>query len=177
MAIVLGSEGLVRVTGGSDDGTSAFAELTFSHVNLRRCVVGGRAVDSVEVAVVGPILNLEVGGRRLGMMAVARSFEFDAVKTLGWLLGWLLGTLGGMLGWLASLNVLSVLESLRLVIVLLRALGLSVARLLVDVNFLTVLRRLLGRLLRMTKTLLFVDADLFLDLGVVGMRSWRLKGG
>jgi hypothetical protein len=64
----LGSEGLLGVT--CNDGTSAFAELTFGDVELRGCVVGGRAVDCIEVAIVGSVLNLDVGvggGRRLRM--------------------------------------------------------------------------------------------------------------
>jgi hypothetical protein len=72
---VLGSDGLSCVTGGllvvgvgaevgvtlvGDDGTSALTELAFGNVDLRGCVVGGRAVDSVEVTVVGSVLNLDV---------------------------------------------------------------------------------------------------------------------
>jgi hypothetical protein len=59
---VLGSEGLLGETLLGDDGTGAFAVLTLSYVNLRGCVVGGRAVYSVEVSIVGPVLNLDVGG-------------------------------------------------------------------------------------------------------------------
>lgn len=73
---ILGSDGLACVTGGllvvgvgaevgvtllSDDGTSAFAKLAFGNVNLRRRVVGGRAVDCIEVTIVGSVLNLDVG--------------------------------------------------------------------------------------------------------------------
>lgn len=84
---VLGSDGLPGVTGGllvvgvgaevgvtllSDDGTSALAELTLRDVDLGGRVVGGRAVDSVEVAIVGSVLNLYVGvgrGRGWGLVA------------------------------------------------------------------------------------------------------------
>jgi len=62
--------GVVREADVGDDGTSTFAKLTLSYVELRRGVVGGRAVDCIEVAVVGPVLNLDGGGgRRLGVMA------------------------------------------------------------------------------------------------------------
>jgi hypothetical protein len=61
---VLGSDGLLCVAGGAlvvgDDGTGAFAELTFSNVDLGRRVVGGRAVDCIEVTVVDFVLNLDV---------------------------------------------------------------------------------------------------------------------
>jgi hypothetical protein len=73
VGVGLGSEGLLgRVT--CDDGTSAFAKLTFGDVELRGCVVGGRAVDCVEVSIVGSVLNLDVGvgvggGWRLGLVA------------------------------------------------------------------------------------------------------------
>jgi hypothetical protein len=73
---VLGSDGLPCVTGGllivgvggevgvtllSDDGTGALAELTLSDVDLGGRVVGGRAVDCIEVAIVGSVLDLDVG--------------------------------------------------------------------------------------------------------------------
>lgn len=58
MVVGVGAE--VGVTLLSDDGTGALTELTFSNVDLRGCVVGGRAVDSVEVTVVGSVLNLDV---------------------------------------------------------------------------------------------------------------------
>jgi hypothetical protein len=45
----------------SDDGTGAFAELTLRDVDLGRRVVGGRAVDCIEVTVVGTVLDLYVG--------------------------------------------------------------------------------------------------------------------
>jgi hypothetical protein len=71
VGVGLGSEGLLgRIT--CDDGTSAFAKLTFGDVELRGCVVCGRAVDCVEVSVVGSVLNLDVGvggGWRLGLVA------------------------------------------------------------------------------------------------------------
>lgn len=131
----------------------------------------------------------------MGVMALARSFEFNAVKTLSLLLGalsrllgWLaslkllgflesLGFRDVLLGWPAALKLLSLAEMLRLGQMLLRTLWLSVAGLLVNVNFLTVLGRLLGRL-RMTAMLFFEDANLFLDVGVVRMRRRRrMKGG
>jgi hypothetical protein len=127
---VLGSNSLPCVTGGlllvgvgaevgvtllSDDGTSALAKLAFRDVNLRRRVVGGRAVDCIEVTIVGPVLNLDVGvgGRRgWGLVAVARSLglsvKFYTVLTL-------------------------------LLVLLLRLSWLPVASLLVDVDFFTVL--------------------------------------
>jgi hypothetical protein len=77
---ILGCDGLTCVTGGllvvgvgaevgvtllSDDGTSTFTELAFGNVNLRRCVVGSRAVDCIEVTIVDSVLYLYVGvGRR-----------------------------------------------------------------------------------------------------------------
>jgi hypothetical protein len=72
VSVGLGGEGLLGVT--CDDGTGAFTELTFGDVELGRCVVGGRAVDCIEVAIEGPFLNLGVGvgvggGRRLGLVA------------------------------------------------------------------------------------------------------------
>jgi hypothetical protein len=69
---VLGSDGLLGIAGGAlvvwvggvglvdDDGTGPFAELTFSNVDLGRCVVGGRAVDCIEVTVVDFVFNLDV---------------------------------------------------------------------------------------------------------------------
>jgi hypothetical protein len=149
---VLGSNSLPCVTGGlllvgvgaevgvtllSDDGTSALAKLAFRDVNLRRRVVGGRAVDCIEVTIVGPVLNLDVGvgGRRgWGLVAVARSLglglsvEFYTVLTL-------------------------------LLVLLLRLSWLPVASLLVDVDFFTVL-------LGTTDGLLLVDVDLLLDVSV-----------
>jgi hypothetical protein len=44
----------------SGDGTSTFAVLTLGDVNLGGCVVGGRPVDSVEVSVVGPVLDFDL---------------------------------------------------------------------------------------------------------------------
>jgi hypothetical protein len=76
--LVLGSEGLACVTGVLDDGAGAFTELALGNVNLRRGVVGGRAVDSVEVSVVGAVVDVEVGVgvgvgvRRLGREADGR---------------------------------------------------------------------------------------------------------
>ena len=50
------------------------AELTLGNVDLGGRVVGGRAVDSVEVSVVGAVLDVDVGVgvRRLGREAGGR---------------------------------------------------------------------------------------------------------
>jgi hypothetical protein len=70
VGVVLGSEGIFSVTRlFSDNGTGAFTDLALSYVNLRRGVVGGRAVGSVEVAVEGGVLDLDVGVGRLGREA------------------------------------------------------------------------------------------------------------
>lgn len=98
VGIVLGSEGLLGVSCLGDDGTSAFAELTFSNVDLGRGVVGGRAVDCVEVPIVGPVLNLDVCGGGRVLITVAGNFEFDAVSVLG--------TLGSLL-WLSVTSLLA----------------------------------------------------------------------
>jgi hypothetical protein len=70
--LVLGSEGLAGDTRFLDNGAGALTELTFGNVNLSGCVVGGRAVNSVEVTVVGAVLDVDVGVgvRRLGREAV-----------------------------------------------------------------------------------------------------------
>jgi hypothetical protein len=57
--IALGGVGLLGVTSTGDDRSGTFAELTFSNVELRLSVGGGRAVNSVEVSIVGPVLNLD----------------------------------------------------------------------------------------------------------------------
>jgi hypothetical protein len=54
--LVVGGSAEVGVTLLSDDGTGAFAKLTFGDVELGRRVVGGRAVNCVEVTVVGTVL-------------------------------------------------------------------------------------------------------------------------
>ena len=72
---MLGGEGLLGVTGLGDDGTGALAELTLGDVELSGRVVGGRAVDSVEVTIVGPVLNLDVGGGRGGLVLMAERRE------------------------------------------------------------------------------------------------------
>lgn len=59
--LVVGGGAEVGVTLLSDDGTGALAELTFRDVDLGGRVVGGRAVDSVEVTIVVSALNLYVG--------------------------------------------------------------------------------------------------------------------
>jgi hypothetical protein len=71
----VGVAGEVGVTLLSDDGTGAFAELTFGNVDLGRRVVGGRAVGSVEVAVVGTVLNLSVDGGRGGGLVAEEEME------------------------------------------------------------------------------------------------------
>jgi hypothetical protein len=125
VGVVLGGEGIFCVTRlFSDNGTGAFTNLALSYVNLRRGVVCGRAVDSVEVAVVGGVLDLDVGVGRLGREAI----ELSALRN---------------------------------------RFGLTVARLLGDVNLLV-----LGRL--GTATVLLVDVDLLLDVCLVGR---VLRGG
>lgn len=52
--VILSSE-----TGGGD-GTSGLAVLTFRDVDLSRGVVGGRAVDCIELSIVGPVLDVEM---------------------------------------------------------------------------------------------------------------------
>lgn len=42
------------------DGTGSFAVLTLRDVDLGGSVVSGRAVDSVEVSVVGPVLDVDL---------------------------------------------------------------------------------------------------------------------
>lgn len=63
VGVVLGDEGLFGITSTGDDRTSAFAKLTFSNVDLRGYVVGGRAVDCIEVSIVGSVLNLDLSVR------------------------------------------------------------------------------------------------------------------
>lgn len=75
VGIAFGGVGLLRIASTGDDGTGTFAKLTFSDVELRWSVVGGRAVDCVEVSVVSPVLNLYLRrrrGRRLGLIAEGR---------------------------------------------------------------------------------------------------------
>jgi hypothetical protein len=76
VGVVLGGEGLLAVTGGllvtglgaevllsnetRGDGTGVFAVLTLRDVNLGGGVFGSGAVDSVEVPVVGPVLDVDV---------------------------------------------------------------------------------------------------------------------
>jgi len=85
--VVLGGVSLLRVACTGDDRTGTFTDLTFSNVDLRWSVVGGRAVDCIEVAIVGSVLNLDVGvcrGRRLGVrvVAVVGSLKLYAVSTM-----------------------------------------------------------------------------------------------
>ena len=74
--LVLGSEGLAGNTRIFDDRAGALTELALGNVNLGGCVVGSRAVDSIEVSVVGTILDVDVGVgvdvRRLGREADER---------------------------------------------------------------------------------------------------------
>lgn len=57
--VALGGVGLLRIASTGDDGTGTFTELTLGDVELRLSVGGGRAVNSVEVSVVGWVLNLD----------------------------------------------------------------------------------------------------------------------
>lgn len=177
MGVVLGGKG-----GVGDDGTSAFAELTLCHVDLRRGVVGGRAVDSIEMTVVGPVLNVDgVGGRRLGGMGVARSFEFDAVKTLRLWLGWLATRkllafveAPSCVQWLLGLAVLDAglfVDVDLLPLLLGRLPGLLEASLFVDVHLLA----LLGRLLGLLETSLFVNVHLLTVLAGLLLLLLRLS--
>jgi hypothetical protein len=74
VGVVLGGVGLLGVAGGllvvgagtevetssTYDGMSALAELTLRDVDLGRSVVGGRTVDSIEVPVVGLVLDVDL---------------------------------------------------------------------------------------------------------------------
>jgi len=84
--LVVGVGAEVGVTSFSDDGTGALAELTLRDVDLGGRVVGSRAVDGVEVAVVGPVLYLDGGvGVRVGrgrLVAVTGNFEFNVLLAL-----------------------------------------------------------------------------------------------
>lgn len=55
----LGGVGLLGVASTGDDGAGTFTELTLSEVELRLSDGGGRAVNSVEVSVVGCVLDLD----------------------------------------------------------------------------------------------------------------------
>lgn len=57
--VALGGVGLLGIASTGDDGTGTFTELTLGDVELRLSVGGGRAVNSVEVSVVGWVLNLD----------------------------------------------------------------------------------------------------------------------
>jgi len=135
-------------------------------------------------------------------LRVARSFEFDAVKTLGLWLGWLASRkllrfleTPSFVGLVLGLGVLyaGLFVDVDLLTMRRGLLGLLEASLLVDVDFLTVLGRLLGLsvprvlvdvdlftlLRRTTEALFLVDADLLLDVGVVLRWGWggRVNGG
>lgn len=90
VGVVLGSEGLLAVTGGllevglgveavafgsvsTDDGTGTFTELTLGDVDLGSTVVLFGTLDCVEVAVVGPGVGFKVCPdlRALGWVAVS----------------------------------------------------------------------------------------------------------
>jgi len=206
VGIAFGGVGFLRKASTGDDGTGTFAKLTFGNVELRWSVVGGRAVDCVEVSVVSPVLNLYLRkrrGRRLGLIAVVGSFKLYAISTLGVLR--VLSVLDVRV-LRVKLSVLLLRLLVRLLLrLLLELLGLPVTSFLVDVDLLTVLRRLLGvevlvrvlgrlalllllllRLLKLlllrlgtTEALFFVDANLFLDVSVVvvlrGMLRWVLR--
>lgn len=134
-------------------------------------------MDCIEVSIVGSVVNLDVGvgggrRRRLGVRLVAvvgslKLYVLSAMNVLRLRLGRLELRLRLLLGRLG------------------RLLRLSIARVLVDMKLLTVLRGLLsvellglGSLLKLllllgrlgtTKTLLFVDVNFFLDVGVVAL--------
>jgi hypothetical protein len=136
---VLGSEGLASVTCTRvlDDGAGTLTELTLGNVDLSGRVVGGRTVDSVEVAVVGGVLDIDVGVgvRRLGLEAG-------------------LGTLG--------LAVTRLLVDVNLFAVLRQRLGLgcglrATALFLVDADFFLDVRVANGRLLGLVLVLVLVD--------------------
>lgn len=55
----LGGVCLLGVASTGDDGSGTFTELTFSNVELGLSDGGGRAVNSVEVSVVGCVLDLD----------------------------------------------------------------------------------------------------------------------
>lgn len=109
LEVGLGAEVVAVVCVTTDDGTGTLAELTFGDVNLGSSVVGLGTVDCVEVAVVGPGLGFDVAPDD-------RTLGWVAVSRVAVLVDVDLYTLGA-----AGL------------------LGLSVAVLLVDVDFLAVL--------------------------------------
>lgn len=59
VGVALGGVGLLGIASTGDDGAGTFTELTLSDVELGLSVGGGRAVNSVEVSVVGRVLNLD----------------------------------------------------------------------------------------------------------------------
>jgi len=147
---VAGTSGDVCVT--TDDGTGTLTVLTFGNVDLGRGVVGSRAVDSVELSVVGPVLDVELGSdvALVGLLvAVAGCLtrEFD---------------LGALLGGKAALLLVDVDVLLEL-----RWRELAGAFLLVDVDVFLELGRL-GVLGGLADAVLLVDMDFFLVL----LLSW-----
>lgn len=83
---MLGSEGLASVTCTRvlNNGAGTLTELTLGNVDLSGRVVGGRTVDSVEVAVVGGVLDVDVGVgvRRLGLEAGLGTFGLAVTRLL-----------------------------------------------------------------------------------------------
>jgi hypothetical protein len=57
--VAYGGVGLLGIASTGDDGSGTFTELTLGDVELRGSGGGGRAVNSVEVSVVGWVLNLD----------------------------------------------------------------------------------------------------------------------
>jgi hypothetical protein len=88
LAVGLGAKvGVTSLSNSTSyDGTGAFAELTFGDVNLGGGVVGGWAVDSVEVSVVRPVLDVDVAPDvtvvRLLIAITGLEVDFDALSTL-----------------------------------------------------------------------------------------------
>ena len=83
---MLGSEGLASVTCTRvlNNGAGTLTELTLGNVDLSGRVVGGRTVDSVEVAVVGGVFDVDVGVgvRRLGLEAGLGAFGLAVTRLL-----------------------------------------------------------------------------------------------
>lgn len=63
----------------TDDRSSALTDLTFSYVNLRGSVVGRRTLDSVEVSVVGSILDVDLSSdvALVGLLLVSLSADLN----------------------------------------------------------------------------------------------------
>lgn len=67
----------------SGDGTSTFTILTLGDVNLSGGVVGGRSVDSVEVSVVGPVLDFDLASNVALVGFLVAVEEREKVSSLG----------------------------------------------------------------------------------------------